>query len=125
MCIPLLSCDVFLMPSLYEPGGIVQLEALLCGCPVIARATGGLRDTVHPINIKGRKIEGNGWLFSDFTPFSFYDAMKRCALFFKETDEKTLNRVRRSTRKNVFSWETPARRYIDTLYTKKEIIREI
>jgi len=125
MCIPLLSCDVFLMPSLYEPGGIVQLEAHLCGCPVVARATGGLRDTVRPIHKKGRSLEGNGWLFSDFTPSSFYDAMERCALFFKKTDEKTLNRVRRGTRKNVFSWGIPARRYLETLYTKKEIIREI
>ncbi len=123
--IPLLSCDVFLMPSLYEPGGIVQLEALLSGCPVIARATGGLRDTIHPILIKGRTIEGNGWLFSDFTPASFYDAMERCAVFIKQTDDKTLNRVRRSARKNVYSWEIPARKYIETMYTKKEIIREI
>jgi len=125
VCIPLLSCDVFLMPSLYEPGGIVQLEALLCGCLVIARATGGLRDTVHPIHIRGRSIEGNGWLFSDFTPASFYDAMERCAMFFKKADDKTLNRVRRSARKNVYSWNIPARKYIDALYTEKEIIRDI
>ena len=53
--IPLLSCDYFLMPSMHEPGGISQLEAMAAGCPVIARATGGLRDTIKPV-IRYRKI---------------------------------------------------------------------
>ncbi len=46
--IPLLSCDLFLMPSMHEPGGISLLEAFAAGCLVLARATGGLRDTVFP-----------------------------------------------------------------------------
>lgn len=34
--------DYFLMPSLFEPGGIVQHESLIAGTPVIAFKTGGL-----------------------------------------------------------------------------------
>jgi len=32
---------VFALPSLQEPFGLVLLEALACGCPVVASATAG------------------------------------------------------------------------------------
>jgi glycosyltransferase involved in cell wall biosynthesis len=40
------SVDVAVVPSLYEPFGIVALEALACGVPVIASAVGGLKEIV-------------------------------------------------------------------------------
>jgi starch synthase len=121
----LLSCDVFLMPSMYEPGGISQLEAFSCGCLVVARATGGLRDTVHPLRIKGRFIEGNGFLFTDYSPESFYDAMARCAAFFTKTHEGFIYRARHKAQDSVYYWDRSAREYIKEIYTFKEIIRII
>ena len=41
-----LGCDFGLMPSLFEPSGIVQQEYFAAGTPVIAFKTGGLKDTV-------------------------------------------------------------------------------
>ena len=38
--------DVCLVPSLYEPFGLVALEAMAAGCPVVVAATGGLRELV-------------------------------------------------------------------------------
>jgi glycosyltransferase involved in cell wall biosynthesis len=38
-------CAVF--PSLYEPFGIVALEAMAAKCPVVVSAVGGLKDVVH------------------------------------------------------------------------------
>jgi glycosyltransferase involved in cell wall biosynthesis len=38
--------DVAVVPSLYEPFGLVALEALACGVPVIASAVGGLKEIV-------------------------------------------------------------------------------
>ncbi|MEN6404579.1 MAG: glycosyltransferase, partial [Armatimonadia bacterium] len=40
------ACDVIAIPSLYEPFGMVALEAMAAGRPVIASATGGLKETV-------------------------------------------------------------------------------
>jgi len=37
---------VFCCPSVYEPFGIINLEAMSCGAPVVASATGGIKEVV-------------------------------------------------------------------------------
>ena len=41
------SADVLVVPSLYEPFGIVALEGMICGLPVVASATGGLTEIIQ------------------------------------------------------------------------------
>src|SRR4051794_41641320 len=38
--------DLCVVPSLYEPFGLVALEAMASGCPCVVADTGGLRDVV-------------------------------------------------------------------------------
>jgi alpha-maltose-1-phosphate synthase len=47
---------VFVCPSIYEPFGIVNLEAMGCGIPVVASAVGGIPEIVLP--------GATGWLVS-------------------------------------------------------------
>jgi starch synthase len=40
------NCRVFCCPSVYEPFGIINLEAMACRAPVVACATGGIKEVV-------------------------------------------------------------------------------
>ncbi|HEU4850399.1 MAG TPA: glycogen synthase, partial [Terrimesophilobacter sp.] len=49
------SATVFVCPSIYEPLGIVNLEAMACGVPVVGTATGGIPEVVAD-GITGRLV---------------------------------------------------------------------
>lgn len=69
------AADVFLFPSLFEPCGLTQMYAMAQGTVPVARATGGLKDTIvdettHP----GR---GTGFLFEEFSARALFAALDR------------------------------------------------
>src|SRR5690606_28674275 len=46
LCALLSAARTFVCPSVYEPLGIVNLEAMACGAPVVGTATGGIPEVV-------------------------------------------------------------------------------
>lgn len=68
-------CDWTVVPSLWEPCGLTQMESMSYGTPVIARNTGGLSDTVislHPDPHKNPNFDiATGVLFNDYDKYGF------------------------------------------------------
>ena len=50
--------DLCVVPSLYEPFGLVALEAMASGCPCIVADTGGLREVVPAGERVGLRFNG-------------------------------------------------------------------
>jgi len=87
--------DFGLMPSLFEPGGIVQQEFFVGSTPVVAFQTGGLKDTVFEFDSHLEK--GNGFVFKNYNGQDFTAAIERAIGVFNNPDKyKTL-------RKNAFN----------------------
>jgi glycogen(starch) synthase len=51
-------CDLCVVPSIYEPFGLVALEAMASGCPCIVADTGGLREVVPTGERVGLRFNG-------------------------------------------------------------------
>jgi glycogen(starch) synthase len=65
----MVNADVVVVPSLYEPFGLVALEAQACRTPVAVADTGGLRDLIEP-GVTGER-------FAIESPRAIADAIRR------------------------------------------------
>ena len=77
--------DFGLMPSIFEPGGIVQHEYFISGTPIIAYKTGGLKDSIEEYNTSQKT--GNGFLFENFENKDFLNAVVRAIKIFGNKNE--------------------------------------
>jgi glycogen synthase len=86
---------VFVCPSIYEPFGIINLEAMACGTPVVASRVGGIPEVV---------VDGEtGWLVEPGDPVALARAL-RMAL----ADPERARRMGEAGRRRVeahFSWD--------------------
>ena len=106
------AADFILMPSLYEPCGLPQMEGMRYGTLPIVRATGGLKDTVHHLDVeRGR---GNGFVFSDYVPDALWWACTEAMRFHRlpaEQRRTVLQRVMRESREQ-FNLEVTTLEYV-------------
>lgn len=103
--------DIFLMPSFFEPCGLGQLIAMKYGTIPVVRETGGLKDTVSPVRIKGKRITGTGFLFKDYKAEEFLKAIKKSLSFFDR--EEIWRKIQINGMKQDFSWEKSAKEYLE------------
>jgi starch synthase len=95
-----------LVPSRHEPCGLVQMYAQRYGAPPVARATGGLVDTI--VDCDAKLETGTGFLFSDATVEALLGGIER-ALAARGLSRwpALVRRVMRLDR----GWDRAARRY--------------
>ncbi len=102
-------CDMFLMPSRYEPCGLNQMYCLNYGTVPIVRRTGGLADTVRDYHEYNE--QGNGFSFYDFTPYALWASILR-ALDLYQQKEVWQDIMRRGMAED-FSWKHSAQQYVE------------
>jgi len=102
-------CDMFLMPSRYEPCGLGQMISLAYGTIPVVRQTGGLRDTVMEFN--PRTKDGNGFVFRQYNSSALQDAIKRGLEIYK--DRKLWKELVQKAMIYDYSWNESAVKYIE------------
>lgn len=112
-------CDIFLMPSKYEPCGLNQMYSLNYGTVPIVRKTGGLADTVKDYHEFDNK--GNGFTFKDSSSYALYSTIERALTMFK--DKKTWKEIIQRGMKEDFSWKHSAKEYV-RLYEKASRMKD-
>ena len=104
--------DMILMPSRYEPCGLAQMIAMRYGCVPIARATGGLKDTITDIS---DKENCTGFLFENPIGSNLAGVVTQALSTFE--DDFLWNKIQVRGMLKDYSWKMPAQTYAD-IYQK-------
>lgn len=99
--------DILLIPSRYEPCGLTQMIAMRYGCLPVARATGGLVDTIRDADTF---YDGTGFLFNPPEASALAESLQRALDAYQDREgweQLQLNAMRQD-----FSWQRSAKQYL-------------
>jgi len=99
--------DILLMPSRYEPCGLSQMIAMHYGCVPIARATGGLSDTIRDALSSN---QGTGFLFKDTDTDELAETILRAISVYTH-DVLAWHQIQINGMQQDFSWVRSAQEY--------------
>ncbi len=108
---------VFVCPSIYEPFGLVNVEAMACGTPVVASSVGGIPEIVVD-GETGYLVDfepGDDAFGSPADPAAFASAMAESITTLLEDPERAavMGRAARVRVESEFSWPAIARQTMD------------
>ena len=106
-------CDLFVMPSRYEPCGIGQMIALRYGAIPVVRAVGGLNDTI--IDYDADRLKSTGFKFADYSVDALVEALRRAIGIW--SDGRRWNPLVQRGMQARFSWSIAAQEY-ERLYER-------
>ncbi|MEM3445714.1 MAG: glycogen synthase GlgA [Thermoplasmata archaeon] len=99
--------DLILIPSKFEPCGLIQMIAMRYGTVPVARQTGGLADTVFDLDAD--KELGNGFLFKNYLGDEFMKAILRALEKFNR--KEVWHSIVKKNMGLDFSWNRAANEY--------------
>lgn len=100
--------DAILIPSRFEPSGLVQMEAMRYGAIPIVRETGGLADSVKDY-LPGQN-KGTGFVFKKYDKYALLIAILRASETFR--NKKEWFKLMKRAMAQDFSWKKSAKEYI-------------
>ncbi|HIH72920.1 MAG: Glycogen synthase [Thermococcales archaeon 44_46] len=105
------SVDFVIVPSYFEPFGLVQMEAMCLGAIPIGSAVGGIKDTI--ISLDEDEENATGLLVPPRDPNALAQAILRMAKI-REEQPELIEKMRQNGKKRttVFTWENACRRYM-------------
>jgi len=104
-------CDFMLVPSKFEPCGLVQMMAMRYGCISIVRKTGGLADSVQNLKCSPKDCTGTGIVFQDFNQHDLREAIGRACSLFQQ--KHLFVSAQQNAMSADFSWDSSAQKYIE------------
>ena len=112
--------DVTLIPSKFEPSGLIQMEAMRFGAIPIAKKVGGLADTIEDYN--PTDDTGTGFLFDEHNSTALLISLVRGWVNWKH--KNSWQRLQKRALEQDFSWDRSAREYIKLFETAVKFHRE-
>jgi starch synthase len=110
--------DFGLMPSAFEPGGIVQHEFFVGGTPVVAFKTGGLKDSV--IEYQWDTEAGSGYTFESHNAADMIGAMERAVGTYRNKPKYL--KLRENAFKATTDGEVVSKAWLEEFYRLKDKI---
>lgn len=111
-------CDVFLMPSRFEPCGLGQMIALAYGTIPVVNRTGGLADTISDFSVSGGVVKGNGFVLKEPTVNGLVEAVERAISVYDE--ETYWKQLMNNAFKSKFSWQESSKLYLKLYRSLRE-----
>ena len=99
--------DITLVPSRFEPGGLMAMYSLRYGALPVAHATGGIQEIVEDYD--PTLDRGYGFLYYDYSAEAFWDAIKRAREIFNQ--RRIWLELMEQAMARRFSWSDAAERY--------------
>ena len=110
--------DITLVPSRFEPGGLIAMYSLKYGALPVAHAAGGIQEIVEDYDPSLNR--GCGFLCYDYSAEAFWDSIKRAREVFQNR-AVWLELMKRAMARE-FSWSIAAERY-EQLY--RELVGDV